>query len=50
MELLEEQELEGLIARPITLNAARGRHFHDALDILLHRASTNTLGLSSTIV
>jgi hypothetical protein len=35
MELSEEQEPEGWIARPITLNAARGCHFHDALDTLL---------------
>jgi hypothetical protein len=39
MELSEEQELEGWIARPITRDAARGCHFHDALDTLLRRAS-----------
>jgi hypothetical protein len=37
-ELSEEQEPEGWIARPITRDAARGCHFHDALDTLLHRA------------
>jgi hypothetical protein len=36
-KLSEEQELEGWIARPITRDAARGCHFHDALDTLLHR-------------
>jgi hypothetical protein len=35
-ELLEEPE--GWIARPITRDAARRCHFHDALDILLRRA------------
>jgi hypothetical protein len=34
----EEQEPEGWIARPITRDAARGCHFHDALDTLLRRA------------
>jgi hypothetical protein len=38
VELSEEQELEGWIARPITRDAARGCHFHDALDTLLCRA------------
>jgi isopentenyldiphosphate isomerase len=38
MELSEEPELEGWIARPITRGAARECHFHDALDTLLHRA------------
>jgi hypothetical protein len=38
MELSEEQETEGWIARPITRDAARGCHFHDALDTLLRRA------------
>jgi hypothetical protein len=38
MELWEEQEPEGWIARPITRDAARGFHFHDALDTLLHGA------------
>jgi hypothetical protein len=34
-DLLEEQELEGWVARPIPRDAARGCHFHDALDTLL---------------
>jgi hypothetical protein len=37
-ELSEEPEPEGWIARLITHDAARGCHFHDALDTLLHRA------------
>jgi hypothetical protein len=37
-ELSEEPELEGWIARPITRDATRGCHFHDALDTLLRRA------------
>jgi hypothetical protein len=37
-ELSEEQEPKGWIARPITRDAARGCHFHDALDTLLCRA------------
>jgi hypothetical protein len=37
-ELLEEPEPEGWISRPITRDAARGCHFHDALDTLLRRA------------
>jgi hypothetical protein len=37
-DLFEEQELEGWVARPITRDAARGCHFHDALDTLLRRA------------
>jgi hypothetical protein len=37
-ELSEEPESEGWIARPITRDAARGCHFHDALDTLLRRA------------
>jgi hypothetical protein len=37
-ELSEEPELEGWIARPITCDAARGCHFHDALDTLLRQA------------
>jgi hypothetical protein len=37
-ELSEEQEPEGWITRPITRAAARGCHFHDALDTLLCRA------------
>jgi hypothetical protein len=38
MELSEEQEPEGWVTRPITRDAARGCHFHDALDTLLRRA------------
>jgi hypothetical protein len=38
MELSEELEPEGWITRPITRDAARGCHFHDALDTLLCRA------------
>jgi hypothetical protein len=37
-ELSEEPEPEGWIARPITHDAARGCHFHDALNTLLRRA------------
>jgi hypothetical protein len=37
-DLSEEQELEGWVARSITRDAARGCHFHDALDTLLRRA------------
>jgi hypothetical protein len=37
-ELSEELEPEGWIARPITRDAARGCHFHDALDTLLRRS------------
>jgi hypothetical protein len=37
-ELLEEQEAVGWITRLITREAARGCHFHDALDTLLRRA------------
>jgi hypothetical protein len=37
-DLFEEQELEGWVAQPITRNAARGCHFHNTLDTLLHRA------------
>jgi hypothetical protein len=37
-ERSEEPEPEGWIARPITRDAARGCHFHDALDTLLRRA------------
>jgi hypothetical protein len=37
-DLSEEQELEGWVARPITCDAARGCHFHDALDTLLCQA------------
>jgi hypothetical protein len=38
MELSEEPEPDGWIARPITRDAARGCHFHDALNILLRWA------------
>jgi hypothetical protein len=34
----ETQEVEGWVARPITRDATRGCHFHDALDTLLRRA------------
>jgi hypothetical protein len=37
-DLSAEQELEGWVARPITRDAARGYHFHDALDTLLRQA------------
>jgi hypothetical protein len=37
-DLSEEQELEGWVARPITRDAARRCHFHDALDTLLCQA------------
>jgi hypothetical protein len=37
-ELSEEPEPEGWITRPITHDAARGCHFHDALNTLLCRA------------
>jgi hypothetical protein len=33
-----DQEPEGWVSRPITRDAARGCHFHDALDTLLRRA------------
>ena len=36
-ELSEEPEPEGWIARPITRDAARGCHFHDALPISWHK-------------
>jgi hypothetical protein len=38
MERSEEPESEGWIARPITREAARVCHFHDALDTLLRQA------------
>jgi hypothetical protein len=38
MELSEEPEPEGWIARPIIRDTARWCHFHDALDTLLRRA------------
>jgi hypothetical protein len=34
----DEQEPEGWVARPITRDASRGCHFHDALDTLLRQA------------
>jgi hypothetical protein len=37
-ERSKEPEPEGWIARPITHDAARGCHFHDALDTLLRQA------------
>jgi hypothetical protein len=37
-ELSKEPEPKGWIARPITRDAARGCHFHDALGTLLRRA------------
>jgi hypothetical protein len=37
-DLSADQELEGWVARPITRDAARGCHFHDALDTLLRQA------------
>jgi hypothetical protein len=37
-DLSEKQETEGWVARPITRDAARGCHFHDALDTLLRQA------------
>jgi hypothetical protein len=37
-DFLEEQELEGWVARPITRDVARGCHFHDALNTLLRQA------------
>jgi hypothetical protein len=37
-DLSEEQEPEGRVARPISRDVARGCHFHDALDTLLHQA------------
>jgi hypothetical protein len=38
IERSDEPELKGWIARPITRDAARGCHFHDALDTMLRRA------------
>jgi hypothetical protein len=38
MEPSEEQEPEGWVTRTITRHAARGCHFHNALDTLLCRA------------
>ena len=37
-DLSTDQEPEGWVARPITRDAARGCHFHDALDTLLRQA------------
>jgi hypothetical protein len=37
-DLSADQEPEGWVARPITRDAARRCHFHDALDTLLRRA------------
>jgi hypothetical protein len=37
-DLSEEQEPEGWVARLIPRDAARGCHFHDELDTLLHQA------------
>jgi hypothetical protein len=36
-DLSVDQEPEGWVARPITRDAARGCHFHDALDTLLRQ-------------
>jgi hypothetical protein len=37
-DLFVDQESEGWVVRPITRDATRGCHFHDALDTLLRRA------------
>jgi hypothetical protein len=37
-DLSEEQEPEGWVAQPLTRDAARGCHFHDALDTMLRQA------------
>jgi hypothetical protein len=37
IDLSEEQELEGWVARPITRDATRGCHFHDVLDTMLRQ-------------
>jgi hypothetical protein len=37
-DLSTDQEPKGWVARPITRDAARGCHFHDALETLLRRA------------
>jgi hypothetical protein len=37
-DLSTDQEPEGWVARPITRDATRGCHFHDALDTLLRQA------------
>jgi hypothetical protein len=49
-ELSEELEPEGWNSRPMTRDAARGCHFHDALTPCCVGPSTDTLGLSSTVV
>jgi hypothetical protein len=38
IDLSKEQEPEGWVSRSITHDAARGCHFHDALDTLPHHA------------
>jgi hypothetical protein len=38
IDLSEEREPEGCVARPITRDVARGCHFQDALDTLLRQA------------
>jgi hypothetical protein len=38
IDLSADQEPEGWVTRPITCDAARGCHFHDALDTLLRQA------------
>jgi hypothetical protein len=43
-------EPEGWIARPITCDAARGCHFHDVSIPCCVGPSTDTHGLSSTVV
>jgi hypothetical protein len=58
VELSEEQEMEGWIARPITRDAPRRCHFHDALDTLLrpvpthldHRVPLCSLPASSQVI
>jgi hypothetical protein len=49
-ELLEEQEPEGWIARPITRDTARGCHSTTLSTPCCVGHSTDTLGLSSTVV
>jgi hypothetical protein len=49
-DLLEEQEPEGWVARPIYRDTARGCHFNDALDTLLCQALAGVPGLLSIIV
>jgi hypothetical protein len=50
MELLEEQDLEGWIARPITHDAARGVTSTTLSTPYYVRHLTDTLGLSSIVV